>query len=365
MSHDQEVPSLELPGSPSDQAHFNPGAQGVPGSRDGTSPEAFFNGATGVLFEQAMAQTRMAVCLADPRQPDMPIVFANRAFSSLTGYDAHEVVGRNCRFLQGPDTDPREIEKIRHALRTGDVVLVELLNYRKDGTSFWNALHLGPIYNADGELLYFFGSQWNVSDVRAARADERHARIMARELSHRMKNMFAVISGIVNITGRVRGIPEQAAEINGRIQALGRAYETTLDEASSGSIEIGPAIRAILAPYDADNQRLSFLGNGLKVHFSTVSVVGLVLHELAANATKFGAWSSDGGRVELNWRAAKDDPADLVVRWCEFGGPSLPGPPEQGGTGTQIVDRMLRHAGGRIERRWNAHGLEATIVVPA
>jgi PAS domain S-box-containing protein len=361
MSHDQEAPSLELPGSPSDQAHFNPGAEGG----NGTSPNDFFSGATGVLFEQAMAQTRMAVCLCDPRQPDMPIVFANRAFSSLTGYDEHEVVGRNCRFLQGPETDQRDVGKIREALRTGDVVLVELLNYRKDGSTFWNALHLGPIYRADGELLYFFGSLWNVSDVRAARADERHALIMARELSHRMKNMFAVISGIVNITGRVRGIPDQAAEINGRIQALGRAYETTLDEASSGSIEIGPAIRAILAPYDADTQRLSFLGNGLRVHFSTVSVVGLVLHELAANATKFGAWSCDGGRVELYWRPSQDDPGNLVVRWCEYGGPSLSGPPAQGGTGTQIVDRMLRHGGGRIERRWNEHGLEATIVIPA
>ena len=360
MSRDSTVPSIDDIGA-SDQAHSNPGANG----RDGMSPDTWFSGATGVLFEQAMAQTRMAVCLADPRKPDMPIVFANRAFSTLTGYDEHEVVGRNCRFLQGPETDQAEVDKIRAALRTEDVVVVELLNYRKDGSTFWNALHLGPIYREDGELLYFFGSQWNVSDVRAARADERHARIMARELSHRMKNMFAVISGIVNITGRVRGIPDQAAEINGRIQALGRAYETTLDEASSGSIEIGPAIRAILAPYDADTQRLVFKGNGLRVHFSTVSVVGLVLHELAANATKFGAWSAEGGRVELDWRAAPEDPANLLVRWREFGGPAVSAPPAQGGTGTQIVDRMLRHGGGRIERNWNADGLEATIVIPA
>lgn len=363
MSHDEEVLSTQIIGMRTDQAHSNPGAA-AQDAGDGTMPGDFYSGATGVLFEQAMAQTRMAVCLCDPRQKDTPIVFANRAFSTLTGYEEHEVVGRNCRFLQGPGTDPREVEKIRAALRGGDVVLVELLNYRKDGSPFWNALHLGPIYRADGELLYFFGSQWNVSDVRAARADERHARILARELSHRMKNMFSVISGIVNITGRVRGIPDQAAEINGRIQALGRAYETTLDEASSGSIEIGPAIRAILAPYDADTQRLSFLGNGLRVHFSTVSVVGLVLHELAANATKFGAWSRDGGRVELDWRAAPDDPGHLVVRWREFGGPSVPEPPAQGGTGTQIVDRMLRHGGGRIERHWNAHGLDAMITIP-
>lgn len=349
-----------------DQAHFDSDARGDGETRDGNR----FPGASGVLFEQAMAQTRMAVCLCDPKQPDVPIVFANRAFRKLTGYDEHEVVGHNCRFLQGPDTDQREVEKIRVALRNEDVVLVELLNYRKDRSTFWNALHLGPIYREDGELAYFFGSQWDVSEVRAARADERHARVMARELSHRMKNMFAVISGIVNITGRVRGIPDQAAEINGRIQALGRAYETTLDEASSGTIEIGPAIRAILAPYDADASRLSFLGNGLRVHFATVSVVGLVLHELAANATKFGAWSADGGRVELDWSEGDrgpghEGPSDLVVRWREVGGPAIAVPPEVRGTGTQIVDRMLRHGGGRIERNWKDDGLEATIVIPA
>ena len=362
MSRDKTVTSDAPLGWSADQTSYNAGSD-----RPGTSrPEDRFSGSSSVLFEQAMAQTRMAVCLADPRQPDMPIVFANRAFRSLTGYDEHEIVGRNCRFMQGPDTDQAELDKIRAAIRSEDVVLVELLNYRKDGTPFWNALHLGPIYRTDGELAYFFGSRWDVSDVRAARAEERHARIMARELSHRMKNMFAVISGIVNITGRVRGIPNQADEINGRIQALGRAYETTLDEASSGSIEIGPAIRAILAPYDADKARLKFLGNGLRVHFPAVSVVGLVLHELAANATKFGAWSSDGGMVEVDWRARDRDGVTLLeLVWRERGGPAIPTSPDDRGTGTQIVDRMLRHAGGSIERDWNGDGLEATIVIPA
>jgi PAS domain S-box-containing protein len=362
MSHDHNVPSKAPLGWDAEQTHFNPGEDGV-GTRE---PGDEFEGASGVLFEQAMAQTRMAVCLCDPNKPELPIVFANRAFRTLTGYDEHEIIGRNCRFLQGPLTDQGEVDKIRDALRTEDVVVVELLNYRKDGSTFWNALHLGPIYKANGDLAYFFGSQWNVSDVRAARDDERTARIMARELSHRMKNMFAVISGIVNITGRVRRIPDEAAEINSRIQALGRAYETTLDEASSGSIEIGPAIRAILAPYDADESRLAFLGNGLRVHFSTVSVVGMVLHELAANATKYGAWSTDQGKVKVDWRAdRRGDQTLLVLSWCELGGPSVSEPPEGRGTGTQIVERMLRHGGGSIERDWTGNGLEATIVIPA
>ncbi len=328
-------------------------------------PEDQFSGSSGVLFEQAMAQTRMAICLTDPHHPDHPIIFSNRAFRELTGYSEEEITGNNCRFLQGPDTDPAEVAKIRRAIEEEDVTVVELLNYRKNGEKFWNALHIGPIYNSEGELLYFFGSQWDVSDVRAARAEELYAKEMARELSHRMKNMFAVISGIVNITGRMRGVESEAREINNRVQALGRAYETTLDEASSGNIQIGEAIRAILAPYGIGTGRLKLHGNGVKVPFNVVSGVGVTLHELAANAEKHGAWSSDDGTVEVDWRVDGENHDELVITWLEDGGPRVSAPSGEEGSGNAIIDRLIKHADGTIQRDWNPDGLRVTIVFPA
>ena len=338
-----------------------------------SSPERFqelhgdnqFAGASGVLFGQAMAQTRMAICLCDPNAPDYPIVFANRAFRELTGYDEDEIVGRNCRFLQGPNTNPAEVAKIRTALENEAVTVVELLNYRKNGESFWNALHIGPIYNEMGELIYFFGSQWDVSDVRAARAEELYAREMARELSHRLKNMFSVISGIVNITGRMRGIESEAKEINERVQALGRAYETTLDEASSGNIQIGQAIRAILEPYSQGEEMLELRGNGLKVPFGVVSGVGLTLHELAANAVKYGAWSVAEGKVILDWsETEKDGTQYLEVDWTESDGPEIAPPAADKGSGNAIIDRMVRYGGGEITRDWHAAGLKVRLLFP-
>ena len=320
-----------------------------------------FSDSSGVLFEQAMAQTRMAVCLSDPHQPDQPIVFANRAFRRLTGYEEEEILGRNCRFLQGAKTDRDAVARVREAIENEDVLVIELLNYRKDGTPFWNALHLGPIYDSKGKLIYFFGSQWDVSDVRAARAEERHAREMARELSHRMKNMFAVISGIVNVVGRVRGIEDATGEINSRIHALGRAYETTLDEASVGEIELGPAVKAILEPY-AVGERLKFLGNGVQVPFSAMSLIGLVLHELAGNATRFGAWAEEGdGQVKLDWQRHG---GQVVLTWIESGGPKPEGPPEETGPGAVIMDRMVAAARGTIDREWTSDGLHAVLTVP-
>ncbi len=342
------------------------------GMRFDDAPERFkaghtddqFSGASGVLFEQAMAQTRMAICLVDPHAKDLPIVFANRAFRRLTGYSEEEIIGRNCRFLQGPKTDPEPIARIRSAIQNEDVVVVELLNYRKNGTTFWNALHLGPIYNDQGDLVYFFGSQWDVSDVRAARAEERHAREMARELSHRMKNMFAVISGIVNVTGRARGIRDEAAEINARIQALGRAYDTTLDDATSGSVDIGHAIEAVLAPYKGLNGRLSLRGNGVRMPFAVISVIGLVLHELAANATKHGAWSNDSGKVAVDW-SLDNDAQELRIIWTETGGPAVDATAITPGTGTAIVDRLLATSRGSAVRDWGEGMFTATVTVPA
>ena len=327
-------------------------------------PEDTFDEASGMLFEQAMAQTRMAICLSDPNEPDAPIVFANRAFRELTGYADDEILGRNCRFLQGPDTSPHAVSRIRTALENRDVIVSEILNYRKDGTPFWNALHIGPIFDTDGRLTYFFGSQWDVTNVHAARADERHARLMSRELSHRVKNMFAVIGGVVTATGRAHAAPEIAREINERIQAMGRAYETTLDDAQSGEIDVGKAIRAVLRPYDAESGRIAIRVEDVVAPPNVVSALGLTLHELATNAIKYGALSSEAGLVEVEASGETDgeDGAHLVVvRWRERGGPRVRQPDGSQGAGTGIVDMLLRAARGELVRDWQPGGLAATI----
>ena len=105
----------------------------------------------------------MPMLITDPRQPDNPIVFANAAFTKLTGYDRHEIVGRNCRFLQGPDTDRDEVARLRAAIEERTAIELELLNYRKDGTTFWNRLLVSPVFDDDGALTYFFASQFDVT----------------------------------------------------------------------------------------------------------------------------------------------------------------------------------------------------------
>ncbi|MEG3126177.1 PAS domain-containing protein [Sphingomonas sp. GB1N7] len=117
-------------------------------------------------FSSAVRATRMPMIITDPKKVDNPIVFANAAFSKLTGFDRQEILGRNCRFLQGPNTDASQVERVRAAVRDRTSVEVELLNYRKDGSHFWNRLLVSPVFDDDGGLAYFFASQFDVTMER-------------------------------------------------------------------------------------------------------------------------------------------------------------------------------------------------------
>ncbi|MFP4305066.1 PAS domain-containing protein [Rhodosalinus sp.] len=104
-------------------------------------------------------ESEMSVVFSDPSLPDNPMIYVSEEFERQTGYTAEESVGRNCRFLQGPDTDPHAIEAIRQALRAQTRFTIDILNYRKDGTPFVNRLRIRPIYDAEGRLMFFAGAQ--------------------------------------------------------------------------------------------------------------------------------------------------------------------------------------------------------------
>ena len=113
------------------------------------------------------------ITLSDPDQPDNPIVYANEAFELITGYDRNEILGRNCRFLQGDDRDQPEIERIREALREHTPVTVTLRNYRKDGQLFHNQFSIRPLFDKQGKLIYYLGTQYDVTEQMRAEDELR------------------------------------------------------------------------------------------------------------------------------------------------------------------------------------------------
>ncbi len=118
------------------------------------------------------------ITLSDPNQPDNPLVYANAAFELISGYDRHELMGKNCRFLHGDDLDQPELERIRVGVRDQQSVTVTLRNYRKDGSMFYNRFTIRPLFDRQGHLLYFLGIQYDVTDAVLAR--EELARLNAQ-----------------------------------------------------------------------------------------------------------------------------------------------------------------------------------------
>lgn len=142
----------------------------------------------------------IASVITDARLPDNPIVAVNRGFCELTGYEREEIVGRNCRFLAGPGTEPDARASLRRAVAEGRPILVELTNYRKDGSSFLNAVMIAPVIGEGGEVAYFLGSQMDVgarsglSVPRRQRAEE-----MVRALTPRQRQVLQhMIAGYRN-----------------------------------------------------------------------------------------------------------------------------------------------------------------------
>lgn len=193
------------------QSYSPMGGPGVRHWKEGYIPGPGLDDRSSVFFT-AVEMTRMPMLVTDPNQPDNPIVFANLAFLDLTQYPEDEVIGRNCRFLQGPQTDRDTVDEIRSAVRDQRAIAVDLLNYKRDGSPFWNALFVGPIFDHSGKLLYFFASQMDVTRRRTSEQAFRQAQKMeaigqlTAGLAHDFNNLLQVISGNLEIAaGRVAG----------------------------------------------------------------------------------------------------------------------------------------------------------------
>jgi PAS domain S-box-containing protein len=154
----------------------------------------------GDIFFAAVEMTRMPMVLSDPNLPDHPLVFVNNAFLDLTGYEEAEVLGRNCRFLQGAQTDREVVRQLREAVEARQAIAVEILNYRRDGSPFWNAVFMGPVYGPKGELIYFFASQLDVSRRRESEQALRQAQKMesigqlTAGVAHDFNNLLQVLT---------------------------------------------------------------------------------------------------------------------------------------------------------------------------
>ena len=242
------------------------------------------------LASFAFERTRMPMVVVDARAPDQPIVLANSAFLKLTGYTADEVIGRNCRFLQGQGTSPLAIAAIRSAIREEREVTVEILNYRKGGAPFWNQLHTSPLRADDGTVDYIFASQIDVTERRRIERLEASEHRLLKEVDHRAKNVMAIVDSIVRLSN-AEDPKRYAAAIQMRVQALAQVH-TMLAESGWSAVRLEEVVRQQVAPFA--EKRLTVFGPPVMLPSPLVQPLGLVLHELAVNATRHGCLRGAG-----------------------------------------------------------------------
>ncbi|HYL98430.1 MAG TPA: response regulator [Blastocatellia bacterium] len=158
------------------------------------------------LRDRAIQTLSQGIVITDPRQPDNPIIYASGGFERMTGYTADEAIGRNCRFLQGYETDRETVSRLQESVAAGRSCEVEILNYRKDRTSFWNALSLNPVHDDEGGLAYFVGVQTDVTDRKNLEDQLRQSQKMeaigqlAGGVAHDFNNLLTVINGYADIS---------------------------------------------------------------------------------------------------------------------------------------------------------------------
>jgi PAS domain S-box-containing protein len=202
------------------------------------SPSAAASGAE--LRDRAVLAAGLSFTLSDARLPDHPLVFVNPAFERTTGYAREEVEGRNCRFLQGPDTDPQSVARVRAALEAHEQITITLLNYRKDGTPFWNELSLSPVHDAQGTLTHVVGIQSDVTGrVQAEQERERHlaAERVAREDAERAQRRLALLAEATSMLAATLDVDESLDRLTGLVVPLMADWCTVHLLSPDGSVQ--------------------------------------------------------------------------------------------------------------------------------
>ena len=242
---------------------------------------------TGVLLRAAVEASPVNLTISDAREPDMPLIFVNDAFCRTTGYTRDAVIGRNCRFLQGADTDSAAVDRLRSAIREGRQISVELLNYRRDGQPFWNYLNVAPVHDAAGTVTAFVGVQHDTTEERRAAETERQRQKLealgklaggvAHEINNLLQPALAFPELIVDALpakateerewlGLIESHALQARGIVGDILAFARAERGSV-EALEATEQVAAALDFVqgLVPASVRIQRAGALADGQPV----------------------------------------------------------------------------------------------------
>ncbi|MEP7348792.1 MAG: PAS domain-containing protein [Sphingorhabdus sp.] len=295
--------------------------------------------------------------------PDGTHDYYNAQWYEFTGAPYGSIDGDHWVDMFHPDDQPKTLKRWRRSLQTGKPYDAEYRLRHHSGEYRWTLARALPVRNEQGNIIRWIGT---CTDIDDAKRNAQQTELLSRELSHRIKNIFAVIGGLIGLSAHREPEHEDFANrLAGRISALGRAHDFARPHGgASGHYSdfagLHGMLAELLAPYEVDG-RIAVGGDDVRIDERSATPLALVIHELATNAVKYGALSVMNGRVEIVTGLQGDT---VTIRWKEHGGPRISTPPEETGFGTQLSDISIKdQLGGKIERIWNADGLEVILTI--
>ena len=295
--------------------------------------------------------------------------YFNRQWCDFTGAPSQTSFGDSwMRFLHRDDKD--EVARVwREAVSAGGGYDIEYRLRRADGEYRWMLVRGLPMRDETGAIYRWIGT---CTDIHEQKARAQEHEMLTRELSHRIKNIFAVINGLIALSLRRNPALDQLGrELQQRVLALGRAHDFVrphgeFARALHSHSSLHGMLESLLSAYQsAPGERVRVSGEDLRIDDRSATPLALFFHELATNSAKYGALSADHGHVEIAIDSGKPDEATIMLTWSEHGGPPVQAPSELGFGSRLIEMSVTRQLSGTLDYDWRADGLRVSATIPS
>jgi len=280
----------------------------------------------------------------------------NNRFAEITGYSANELLAGGFQQITHPDDLAEDLGHVEELLSgQAETFAMEKRYVGKDAASLWVNLTVALVRDEAGEPDYFISV---IEDIGERKQAQERERMLSREVDHRAKNLLMVVQSIVHLSGGP-DIDEFKESVVGRIQALARAHGL-LAASRWNAVAMRSLVDEELEPYANSADRVARSGPDVNLKPVAAQSIGLVIHELATNAAKYGALSLPGGRIKVHWL---HDGGRLRINWHESGGPPVRTPSRIGFGSAMIQITIERQLNGELEFDWAPDGLNCQIAV--
>lgn len=312
----------------------------------------------------------VSLVISDPLLEDNPIIYVSESFERLTGYDRSAVIGRNCRFLQGEESDPETVRALRDAIEAEETFETAIYNYRSDGSGFWNRLMIDPLRDENGDVRYFVGVQQLIESLE--KAPETSIDDMLAEIQHRVKNHLSMVVGMIRIQAQEADARDTFDNLARRVEALQLLYsemsESGAASSADKSVPLGAYLSRIasaISHIDGRNAvRVNVSTDAVEVPVETAARTGLIFSEILTNSLQHAFKGRDEGVVEAQARMLSGDTLRITVMDDGIGMPDGCNWPREGNLGAKIVRNLIDGLEGDLSVDTLKKGTTISVDIP-